>query len=127
MIAPRRLAATLCWLLLASAIVARALVPAGWMPVATKRGIEVVLCTGQGPVTMVLGLDGTPHQRQPDSPRDPCPYGVAGAQPFDLAAAPQLPLPPAVLAAIRTPALVAARLAAWRALRPPARGPPAFA
>jgi hypothetical protein len=123
----RRLSTLFCWLLLASAFAVRAAVPAGWMPVNTDRGIAVVLCSGQGAVAMELAPDGTLHPRQQETPRDPCPFGVAGSQPLDRASPPELPLPPAVQAQQLTPALIAARLAAWHALRPPARGPPAFA
>jgi hypothetical protein len=128
MTALRRLSTLFCWLLLASAFAARAAVPAGWMPVSTTQGIAVILCGGQGPVTLELAGDGTLHPRQQDNgPRDPCPFGLAGAQPLDLARLPDLPLPPAALAVQHRPGLLAARLIAWRAMRPPARGPPVLA
>jgi hypothetical protein len=76
---------------------------------------------------MELADDGTLHPRQQDTPRDPCPFGLGGAQPLDLARAVELPQPPPGELRRHVPSLIAARLAAWRALRPPARGPPAFA
>lgn len=121
----RRLSTLFCWLLLASAFAARAAVPAGWMPVSTSQGIAVVLCGGQGAVAMELASDGSLHPRQQENaPRDPCPFGLTGAQPLDLARLPELPSPPAARAEQHRPGLLAARLTAWRALRPPARGPP---
>ena len=127
MTALRRLLPIVCGLLLVSLLVARAFVPSGWMPVATERGIEVLLCTGEGPRTLELAADGSFHERQQDAPRDPCPFAIGGWAPFILAVLQELPLPPAALSALQVPGLVSARLVAWRALRPPARGPPSFA
>lgn len=124
----RRSRLTFVWLLLAAALLARALMPAGWMPTVEQDGIRIALCTGYGPVTVVLDREGAPRKDGPQrqSPHDPCPYGVATAQALDLPPALALNLPPAAVAALTGPAVVTARLVAERSLRPPARGPPAL-
>ncbi len=104
--------------------------------------LRIMLCDGTGPVELAAaptgehahhevghsGHHGEGHDDgHGDAPRDPCPFGLALSSALDLppapATAPDLlfdaPLDPA--------AFVIARLAAWRSLRPPARGPPAFA
>ncbi len=125
MIAMRRLSPLLTALLLAAALLARLLVPGGWMPVIDASGaVRVAICTGAGPTTITLHTDPA---GQPEAPRDPCPYGLAGAQALAVPPPPALPLAPAALALLLLPALLAARLVAWRAMRPPARGPPVFA
>ena len=127
MIALRRLPLCVFWLVLAAALLMRALLPAGLMPVAGAGGIRIELCTGAGPVQALLAPDGTIH---PDSnsggekPRDPCPFALGGAAPFDLPVHAALPIPPATFAPQALAALVAAQLVVWRSLRPPARGPP---
>ena len=110
--------------LLALAVLARALVPSGWMPVAHAGELKIMLCSGSGPVAVSIDL-GT--GAAPQTPRDPCPYGIAAGDaadlppPLSLAVLPRWPDVPALAAPH------AARLVAWRATRPPARGPPAFA
>ncbi|MEY4953231.1 MAG: hypothetical protein RL299_1655, partial [Pseudomonadota bacterium] len=42
------------WLLLFLAVLVRAMLPQGFMPVASSEGIRVALCTGSGPSFMVL-------------------------------------------------------------------------
>ena len=123
MTALRRLSPALAALLLALVMVGRVAVPTGWMPSLGSEGIEIRLCTGQGPATMILDLG---HEA-PEEPRDPCPYALA---------APAFPLPPAV-AAVPIPTALAERPAALpQAPPPPASaphslppptGPPAFA
>lgn len=92
------------------------------MPVADQHGMRVAICTGSGPATVTID-PGLPREQQP---RDPCPYGLATGNALDLPQAIYVPALP-VFAAVAYPGLVAARLAAWHALRPPARGPPAIA
>jgi hypothetical protein len=117
------------WLLFAAALLARAAVPAGWMPSAGQDGVRIVLCSGYGSVTAVIDAAGHVHKEEPQhkAPHDPCPFGLAAAkaldQPPDIGIAPPLP----VFAALTGPALAAARLVVRRGLRPPARGPPSFA
>ena len=125
----RRPRHSLALLLIAAALALRALVPAGWMPAAHDGGIRIALCSEGGETFVVLGRDGRLHKDQPApvQPRDPCPFGLSAHAAADLPAIVALPLPPAAAAAMVLPALHAARLVAWRALRPPARGPPSFA
>ena len=124
MFAALRLSPRKALILLALAVLARALVPSGWMPVAHAGELKVMLCSGSGPVEVAVDLGKGPA---PQTPRDPCPYGVTTASaadvppPITLLAAPRWPDTP-VFAAPHT-----ARLVAWRATRPPARGPPSFA
>lgn len=128
MTALRRLSWPIVWLLLAAALLVRLALPAGWMPVVAADGIRIELCSGSGPMYAVLAADGSIHPEGPAAKHDPCPFGLAGATPFDLPPPPLvLPLPPAALTALLQPALIAARLTAWRSTRPPARGPPVLA
>lgn len=130
MASSRRLSHALAVLLLAAALFTRALVPSGWMPVSGTDGLRIALCTGEGPVTLVMEADGSVHREAPQDRqdiRDPCPYGVTVAKAFYLPSAAAMPLAPERMAALVAPALMAVRLVIWRSLRPPARGPPAFA
>lgn len=108
----------------------RLVVPSGWMPVVNDGAVSIMLCTGDGPVALVMERDGSVHQQDPAAPsptRDPCPYGLALAKALGPSDTVVLPLPPTELARIALPMLAAARLVAWRSLRPPARGPPSLA
>ncbi|MEZ5736022.1 MAG: hypothetical protein R3E09_09500 [Novosphingobium sp.] len=115
-------------MLLVLAMAVRSAVPVGWMPVTADTGLRIALCSGQGPI---LSLGGRPehhghgnhHGDHQPSAKDVCPFAMA-AQPFDWADENILPAPPVLGAALAGPAFVAARLVAWRSLRPPARGPP---
>ncbi|MFO1254923.1 MAG: DUF2946 family protein [Sphingomonadaceae bacterium] len=114
------------WLLLALVLLVRAMLPQGLMPVVSDGGIRVAICTGSGAAVMVLGQDGKLHQEEPEQKGAPCPFALAGGT-ADLPPPPLvLPLPVAVSGESILPA-TAARLTARRALRPPARGPPAIA
>ncbi len=110
-------------LLLALALVVRALLPQGFMPVASAEGLRMEMCGGTAPVTIVLDREAQPQNGQKSAP---CPYAVAGAG-IDLPPGLILPAPPAHIAPPPNPQPVAARLAAQRSLRPPARGPPTIA
>ena len=105
MTALRRLSPALAALILALVMVGRVAVPTGWMPSVGSEGIEIRLCTGQGPATMILDLG----QESPQEPRDPCPFALG---------APAFPLPPA-LAVVPAPQPLAERPAA-----PPQAPPP---
>ena len=110
MTALRRLCPSLAALLLALVMVGRVVVPTGWMPSVGSEGIEIRLCTAQGPATMILDLG---HEA-PEEPRDPCPFALA---------APAFPLPPALATVpVRTP-LVERPAALPQALPPPAAAP----
>ncbi len=119
----RRLDPRLLLLLMAAALALRVAVPAGFMPVADEQGLRVEICTGSGPLTVEIDPGSKDRQEQ----RDPCPYGLAAGPALLLPPLPALPAAPLALTPPPYPGLAAARLAAWRALRPPARGPPAIA
>ncbi|MCK9541671.1 MAG: DUF2946 family protein [Novosphingobium sp.] len=125
------------WLLAAAVLMVRALVPSGWMPSVEDGGVRIVLCTGQGPVMATLERDGQirhdggehtggEHTEGTQDVRDTCPFGTV-AQPFHPPAPVALPGPLPLAAPLDTPAPAVALIAARKALRPPARGPPAFA
>lgn len=113
------------WLLLVLVLLVRAMLPQGFMPVVSSEGIRVALCTGNGPTFVVLGRDGTLHPEEPEQKSTPCPYALATAA-ADLPPPLVLPAPPEALPCLGMPALAFASLTPWRALRPPARGPPAI-
>jgi hypothetical protein len=112
--------------LLAAALLLRMALPAGWMPVAGADGVRIEICSGEGLKTVMIDAEGRAHPDSP-APRDPCPYSLAAAIPLDPPMQAALPLPPAAVAALLLPAHTTARLLAWRASRPPARGPPSLA
>jgi hypothetical protein len=118
------------WLLAALVLLLRAGVPPGWMPQAEGGELRVALCSGSGPIELILGADGTYHRETPSRParHDPCPFGLATPQALDLASAVAIE-PPAYAAAPEPapPAQRAAPARSHRALRPPSRGPPALA
>jgi len=114
----------LACLLFAAALAMRVLVPAGFMPAASGE-IAVEICSGSGPMTMVMELPGSPDKAE-HKPDSPCAFsalaapGLAGADPVQLAIA---------LALILAMALFLAPVARVRRvarLRPPLRGPPRF-
>lgn len=60
------------------------LLPAGVMPTAgADGGVKLVLCTGDGPLTVTLAPDGTPRPVLPDDSdrqaRQQCPWAAAQA------------------------------------------------
>lgn len=118
----RRLHPAFAVLLLAATLALRIATPAGYMPVADAQGLRVAICSGSaaGFVEIDPGLPGK------QGPRDPCPYGLAMGGALDVPPGLALPAAPQFAPALY-PGLIAARLTAWRALRPPARGPPTFA
>lgn len=118
----RRLHPAFAMLLLAATLALRMATPAGYMPVADEHGIRVAICSGSASsfVEIDPGLPGK------ETPRDPCPYGLAMGGALDVPPAIAWPAAPQFTPAVY-PGLVAARLTAWHALRPPARGPPTFA
>lgn len=116
----RRLPLPALWLLAAALFCAKALMPAGWMPVADASGIRIELCTAQGAITATLDAKGGLHKAgdEGNQNRDSCPFGLA-------ALAAGLPAPPA-LAMQMAPAVLA--IAPLRLLviaaRPQSLGPP---
>ena len=115
------------WLALVAAVLLRAAMPSGWMPVAQDDSIRVLLCSGSGPVEIVVPIKRDSEPANGDhgaAPNDPCPFGLALAKAMDLPG----PVPEMALPIAEKPLdgerLAAVRLAILRSLRPPARGPP---
>ena len=75
-----------CWLA-ALAVLLRVLVPGGFMPAPVAAGtLVLVLCTGQGPVTLQVDDAGTPVAPHNDPTgklvdHHPCPYAGLSAGP----------------------------------------------
>lgn len=110
-------------LLLTLALVMRALLPQGFMPVASAEGLRMEMCGGTAPVTIELDREAQPQNSQKSAP---CPYAI-GTAGIDLPPGIVIPAPPPLITPPPAPQPEAARLTAERALRPPARGPPAIA
>jgi len=135
-------------LLVAAAILARAAIPLGWMPMQTEHGLRMMPCPSQVPIAVAqpeIGHAahgagslhrmehgaGSSHGKGHHSdsshdevPRDPCPFGVTLGKALDLPVPLALAAMPAIAALDIAPQSVTARLVAARGLRPPARGPP---
>ncbi|RXD05153.1 hypothetical protein EQZ23_08545 [Sphingomonas sp. UV9] len=130
------------WLLLlfACAMLVRALIPTGWMPITDAQGFHIVLCSGTGPAMLSTGpsakapmnhaMAGMHHEKSSDhhsqGPEHPCAF--AGVTPAIDAPTLAAPLP---LVRIRaTPALARALVTIGHGLAappPPQTGPPTFA
>ena len=116
---------------MAFTMLASALIPAGFMPVASANGITLTLCSGTGPETMTMAMPGMAHKdgKAGDHRKaePPCGFAGAGAPALESAAPLIWALAIAfILAAGFSPARAVA-LAATAFLRPPLRGPPAAA
>ena len=126
------------WLLLlfACAMLVRALIPTGWMPIADAQGFRIVLCSGAGPMTpsatapMDHAMAGMHHEKSSDhhsqGPEHPCAF--AGVTPAIDTPPLAAPLPPVRIRA--TPALARALVTIGHGLAappPPQTGPPTFA
>lgn len=108
---------------LLTAFMLRALIPAGWMPQAssTGDGVTLVICTVAGLQEITLGPDGHP-QPAGDTGHDPCPFAsIAKFTPPALTALLVLPTDYGVVEPVRyaplAPAATHLRLAE-------SRGPP---
>lgn len=124
--AHRRLAG----LLLALALLAKIMIPGGFMPVVTSDGLVLELCSGmertQAPMAMP-GMAGDHHDQKGDKAESPCSFAgltapvIAGADPALLAIA--------VLFIVALGRVAERRvvLPYRHALRPPLRGPPVAA
>ncbi|MEZ5742177.1 MAG: hypothetical protein R3D89_00210 [Sphingomonadaceae bacterium] len=129
-------------MLVVLALLLRAAIPAGWMPVSGPEGITVMLCAGDGPVEIVLPVanqstspmlshdghhDMPGHDNDSSPEREACAYALAFGQSLDLPPPPALATKPPVLreefALIPSGSLTAGS----RRPKPPATGPPALA
>lgn len=114
--------------LLVIALCLRFMLPAGFMPVAgADSGIfTVVICTGSGPVTQVVGEDGKPQQAPSQGDYGACSFAAASAAPIpsikDRLAAP----PPLTETELLRTSLLEHGFISRHELPTPARGPPAL-
>ncbi|MBJ7443631.1 MAG: hypothetical protein JHD32_04810 [Sphingobium sp.] len=108
------------------------LVPSGFMPIRTDRGVIVTLCTGQGAINILVDRDAAPGKGD-HAPDD----GMAGQMPCAFAASLQPAVPPLILADLPLPAwqlahgpiafaLKTGLIARLAAPPPPSSGPPAI-
>jgi hypothetical protein len=113
--------------LLALALLAKLLVPAGYMPNVSAGAVTIELCSGFGVEKIALAIPGTDHHQQQDEHGkgdSPCTFSgliapsLVGADPILLAVA----IAFIIATVFRAAAIVHERRAAW--LRPPLRGPP---
>jgi hypothetical protein len=78
------------YLLIGLAFVVRSLLPAGFMLAATPGhpgDIAIVICTGHGPLNLVLDDQGVPRPaKTPMSGKNVCPYAPVGAVAADQSA-----------------------------------------
>jgi len=122
---PRNLAV---WLLIAAALLLRASVPVGWMPVAADDGLRIMLCGGTGPVELSTQSSAADHQDHQEhrghGDRDPCPFALALGKSLDVPSQVETFLLPDAMTATADAWAPIARPVVWRGLRPPARGPP---
>lgn len=125
--AARGLLAALALLVLALHVV----VPAGFMPVRTDRGVVVTLCTGRGAVNVVVA-----HGMAPDKSGHQREDGMAGQSECPFAASLQPIVPPQPWSTLSLPiwqrvfgaiafALKTGVIARLAAPPPPSSGPPA--
>jgi hypothetical protein len=125
--------------LFAVAMLARALVPSGWMPVATADGLRFVPCSGTGPIApqakapmhhampgMAHGMDHKDADHGTSGIDHPCAF--AGVTPAVDSPALALALPLAFVATPPVPVRVLVGIGRGLAAPPPPQtGPPAFA
>lgn len=125
--------------LVGAALLARALIPAGWMPVGTAHGLTIELCSGRTPGgdTQQIGaaqalldaaMAGTAgradHKGKSDASEQPCAFAGLTQAAAPPAATPALPAPVADAPEVPSFALVAAIGRGLTAPPPPATGPP---
>lgn len=115
--------------LLAAVLVAKLLIPVGWMPVQSPTGITMMLCSGDHSSAAMMMAAGKARESQQDSgkqrgAKDTCPYGA-------LNASTNLPAQPAIaphgFSPAAGPVLAAHAVGVGHGLAappPPATGPP---
>lgn len=115
--------------ILALALAMKLVMPTGFMPTVADGRIVVRMCSGTGPMTMVMtipGLEQGKHDGEghPDRHEPPCAFSGLSAP--SLAAADPILLALAILFVLSmgVRALAAPTTAAPPYLRPPLRGPP---
>ncbi|WP_010542916.1 hypothetical protein [Sphingomonas elodea] len=115
--------------ILALALVMKLLIPAGFMPTVANGQMVVRMCSGTGPMTMVMAIPGFEDKadREGDHDKHAQPCAFSGLSTPSLAAADPILLALAILfvLAMGVRALAAPTTSAPPYLRPPLRGPPA--
>lgn len=120
------------WLLMLCALAMKIVVPAGFMPVYTAHGLQIVVCSGTGPVDAMTGsMPGMPghHGGEQDTPAKheaPCAFSGLGAPSLGGADIIQLAIAIAAIIALGVLFTPIAQTPAWAFVRPPLRGPPAL-
>lgn len=117
----------LCAMLFGAALLVKAVMPAGFMPVVSQGVILVQLCTGQGAQTIAMevpGQAGNDDHGKPEKSEMPCAF--SGLSSPTLAAADAILLAIAIAFVLATGFRLPSRIVLWRGiyLRPPAIGPP---
>lgn len=144
----RRLVLThnaLAALVIAVALLMKAVVPAGFMPMLVEGRVVIALCSGFGPVPpiaaastmagmdhgMVMGAEHGGHDRtdgaQHDNKPQPCAFAGLSAPSLGGADAVVLAIAIAFVLALGVRGVVALPVRRSVRLRPPLRGPPAIA
>ncbi len=119
------------WLVVTLALAMKLLVPAGFMPVVGAHGVEIVICSGNGPMSMTMaipGKAGQPGDDQGGSAKHDAPCAFSGLVAPGLGGADTIQLAIAVAAIIALGLLFrpGARPQQWAFVRPHLRGPPAL-
>lgn len=117
--------------ILALALVMKLVLPAGFMPTVAEGRMVVRMCSGTGPMTMVMtipGFEQGKHDGKGHSDKHEAPCAFSSLSSPSLAAADPILLALAILfvLAMGIRALAAPTTVAPPYLRPPLRGPPAF-
>jgi hypothetical protein len=114
---------------LALALMMKIIMPAGYMPTVSNGQIVVSICSGTGPMTMVMTIPGLGHGKSEGDGHHgkvepPCAF--SGLSALSLAAADPVLLAAAILfvLALGTRSLALPASTASPYLRPPLRGPP---
>lgn len=113
-------------LIVAAALLVRLLVPAGFMPVFAGGAVTIAVCTGDGPMQVIIPAPGATgqHDDRGGHATSPCAFAdlalpaIGGADPVLLAAALLFVIAAALAAVAAAPHRRIAHL------RPPLRGPP---
>lgn len=121
----------LAWLVVTLALAMKLLVPAGFMPVLGANGVEIVICSGSGPMTMTMAVPGMAgalggDHDAPGKHEAPCAFSGLAAPSLGGADVIQLAIALAAIIALGVLFTPIARRPIWAFLRPPLRGPPAL-
>jgi hypothetical protein len=115
-------------LIVALALVLRAVVPGGFMPSSDHRQIVVAICTGSGPATAVIAVPLADSTDTGDHVKGdkPCAFGTLSLTSLAAADAVLLALALLFALALSLRPMVPARALSAPFLRPHLRGPPAL-